>query len=312
MKHQKDYIIGHFSALGAYLIWGVLPIYWKQLDHVPAPEILAHRIFWGFIFLLLFNLISNRKRYFSLLKNKKKRNSMFLTAGLIAINWMVFIYAVTSEQILAASLGYFINPLVSVLLGMLFLKEKLNPLKSIAVMFALTGVAYLGFNYGKLPWISVGLALSFGLYGMFKKIFNLDSINSIMIETMTLSLVGVTFLTILGIKGEGHFLTHSFSTDIYLIISGIVTMLPLFLFAEGARKIPLSSVGFLQYFAPTLMFLIGVLKYKEPLTNTYLISFLFIWAGLAFYSANLLRNQFKRRAYNRKEQQLKRKKYFKS
>lgn len=226
---------------------------------------------------------------------------MFLTAGLIAINWMIFIYAVTSEQILAASLGYFINPLFSVLLGMLFLKEKLNPLKTIAIIFALTGVAYLGFNYGKLPWISVGLALSFGLYGMFKKMFNLDSINSIMIETMTLSVVGITFLTILGIEGDGHFLTHSFRTDIYLIISGIVTMLPLFLFAEGARKIPLSSVGFLQYFAPTLMFLIGVLKYKEPLTNTYLISFLFIWTGLAFYSANLVRNQFKRRAYNRKE-----------
>ena len=300
MQYQKDYIIGHISALGAYLIWGVLPIYWKQLDHVPAPEILAHRIFWGFIFLLLFNIISYRKRYFNLLKDKKKRNSMFLTAGLIAINWMIFIYAVTSEQILAASLGYFINPLVSILLGMLFLKEKLNPLKTIAIIFALIGVAYLGFNYGKLPWISVGLALSFGLYGMFKKIFNLDSINSIMIETMTLSVVGVTFLTILGFEGEGHFLTHSFSTDIYLIISGIVTMLPLFLFAEGARKIPLSSVGFLQYFAPTLMFLIGVLKYKEPLTNTYLISFLFIWTGLAFYSANLVRNQFRRRAYNRK------------
>jgi chloramphenicol-sensitive protein RarD len=226
---------------------------------------------------------------------------MFLTAGLIAINWMIFIYAVTSEQILAASLGYFINPLVSVLLGMLFLKEKLNPLKSIAVIFALTGVAYLGFNYGELPWISVGLALSFGLYGMFKKIFNLDSINSIMIETMILSVVGVTFLTILGVKGEGHFLTHSLSTDIYLIISGIVTMLPLFLFAEGARKIPLSSVGFLQYFAPTLMFLIGVLKYKEPLTNTYLVSFLFIWAGLAFYSTNIIRNQVRKGYYNKQK-----------
>jgi chloramphenicol-sensitive protein RarD len=299
MKHQKDYIIGHFSALGAYLIWGVLPIYWKQLDHIPAQEILAHRIFWGFIFLLLFNIFSNRKRYFHLLKERKKRNSMFLTAGLIAINWMIFIYAVTSEQILAASLGYFINPLVSVLLGMLFLKEKLNPLKTIAVIFALTGVAYLGFNYGELPWISVGLALSFGLYGMFKKIFNLDSINSIMIETMTLSVVCISFLTILGVKGEGHFLTHSFNTDIYLIISGIVTMLPLFLFAEGARKIPLSSVGFLQYFAPTLMFLIGVLKYKEPLTNTYLVSFLFIWAGLAFYSANILRNQVRKGYYKK-------------
>jgi len=300
MGHDKNFIVGHISALGAYLIWGVLPIYWKQLDHVPAQEILAHRIFWGFIFLLLFNIFSNRKAYFQLLKDKKKRNSMFLTAGLIAINWMVFIYAVTSEQILAASLGYFINPLVSVFLGIIFLKEKLNPLKSVAIIFALIGVTYLGLNYGKLPWISLTLALSFGLYGMFKKIFNLDSINSIMIETMTLSVIGITFLITLGINGKGHFLAHSTNTDIYLIISGIVTMLPLFLFSEGARRIPLSSVGFLQYFAPTLMFLIGVLKYKEPLTTTYIISFLFIWTGLAFYSANLVRNQFKRRAYNRK------------
>ena len=295
MNHDKDFITGHISALGAYLIWGILPIYWKQIDHVPAPEILAHRIFWGFVFLLLFNIFSHRRAYFHILKDRKKRNSMFLTAGLIAINWMVFIYAVTSEQILAASLGYFINPLISVFLGMIFLKEKLNPLKTIAILFAIVGVAYLGFNYGKLPWISISLALSFGLYGMFKKIFNLDSLNSIMIETLTLSVVGVSYLIFLATKGEGHFLTYSLDTDIYLIISGVVTMLPLFLFAEGARKIPLSSVGFLQYVAPTLMFLIGVLIYKEPLTTTNLISFIFIWIGLTFYSTNLVRNRFKRK-----------------
>ena len=299
-KLKDENILGHLSTLFAFLIWGVLPIFWKQLKHVPPQEILAHRIFWAFIFLLLINFFSNRKKYFDLIKNRKKRNSILLTAALITVNWMVFILAVNTDHIVDASLGYFINPLVSVFLGLIFLKERMNLLKTIAVLFAVAGVLYLAIDYGKFPWISITLALSFGFYGMFKKIFNLDSINSIMIETMVISIIGVGYLVVLGIQGSGHFLSHSFKTDTFLVVSGFVTKLPLFLFAEGARRIPLASVGFLQYFAPSLMLIIGVLIYDEPLTKTYLVSFILIWTGLGIYTYNLFRSTYQKRKQKRK------------
>jgi chloramphenicol-sensitive protein RarD len=298
MDKKRDYILGHLSALSAYVIWGVLPIYWKQLDHVPAPEILAHRILWGFVFLLLFNVISRRKAYFNLLKNKRKRKTIYITSALIAANWLIFIFAVTSGHIVDASLGYFINPLVSVFLGMLFLKERLNTLKTIAIIFAGTGMLYLAFDYGKFPWISIGLALSFGFYGLAKKSFRLDPLNSIMTETLFLSVLAIAFILFKGSQDTGHFLFFAPTTDLFLVLGGFVTVLPLFLFANGASKIPLASVGFLQYFAPTLMLLIGVFKYGEALTQTYLISFLFIWTGLAIYTVNLVRNSY--RSYGRK------------
>jgi chloramphenicol-sensitive protein RarD len=297
---QKD-ILGHLSAFSAYVIWGVLPIYWKQLDHVPAREILAHRVLWGFLFLLLFNILSRRKDYFRLIRNRATRKTLFITSGLIAINWLVFIFAVVSGHIVDASLGYFINPLVSVFLGMLFFREKLNFLKTLAVLFAMTGMLYLAIDYGKFPWISVALALSFGFYGLAKKSFKLDPINSIMSETLFLSVIAIGYIIFLAIQGTGHFGVADTGTNIFLMVGGFVTMLPLYLFANGANKIPLASVGFLQYFAPSLMLLIGVLKYGEPLTRTYLVSFLFIWTGLALYSLNLVRNRY--RSYNRKRKQ---------
>jgi len=295
MATRKDDILGHLSALSAYLIWGVLPIYWKQLDHVPAGEILSHRVLWGFSFLLVFNLISRRKDYFRLLKNRKTRQMLYITSALIAANWLVFIYAVVSGHIVDASLGYFINPLVSVFLGMIFLKEKLNTLKTLAVIFAMAGVLYLAFDYGQFPWISVALALSFGFYGLAKKSFKLDPINSIMSETLFLSVVAIGYIGFLFSRGSSHFVSGDLSTDLLLIAGGLMTMLPLYFFTNGASKIPLASVGFLQYFAPTLMLLIGVFLYDEPLTKTYLISFFFIWTGLALYSVNLVRNRY--RAY---------------
>lgn len=286
------------------MIWGVLPIYWKQLDHVPAGEILSHRVLWGFAFLLLFNVISRRQDYFRLLKNRKTRQMLYISSALIAANWLVFIYAVVSGHIVDASLGYFINPLVSVFLGMIFLKEKLNPLKTLAIVFAMTGMLYLAFDYGRFPWISVALALSFGFYGLAKKSFQLDPINSIMSETLFLSVLAIGYILFLFIRGGSHFVTGDPSTDLLLILGGLMTMLPLYLFTNGASKIPLASIGFLQYFAPTLMLLIGVVLYGEPLTRTYLISFVFIWTGLALYSLNLVRNRYKAYSSRRKGAQI--------
>ncbi|MBS3808137.1 MAG: EamA family transporter RarD [Bacteroidales bacterium] len=298
MEDRKKDILGHLSAFSAYVIWGVLPIYWKQIDHVPAREILAHRVLWGFVFLLLFNIFSRRKDFFRLLKDRHTRKTLYLTSALIAVNWLIFIFAVISGHIVDASLGYFINPLVSVFLGMIFFREKLNLLKTLAVILAMTGMLYLAIDYGKFPWISIGLALSFGFYGLAKKSFNLDPINSIMSETLFLSVIAIGYLAFLAGQGTGHFAAGDSQTNIYLIIGGFVTMLPLYLFANGATKIPLASVGFLQYFAPSLMLLIGIFKYGEPLTETYLISFLFIWSGLALYTFNLVRNRY--RSYSQK------------
>jgi chloramphenicol-sensitive protein RarD len=180
---------------------------------------------------------------------------------------------------------------------MLFLREKLNLLKSIAISLAMAGVFYLTIDYGRFPWISVGLALSFGFYGLSKKSFGLDPVNSIMMETMFLSLLGILYIIFLNVNGNGHFGGMSFRTDIFLVLSGFVTVVPLFLFANGANKIPLASVGFLQYLTPSLMLMIGVIKYGEDLTQTYLVSLLFIWTGLAIYSVHLLRSGY--RTYNR-------------
>ena len=296
MQIRKDYLLGHLSALSAYLIWGVLPIYWKQLDHVPAREILAHRVLWGFVLLLLFNIFSRRKDYFRLLKDRKTRQRVYITSALIATNWLIFIFAVVSGRIVDASLGYFINPLVSVFLGMIFLKERLNTLKTLAIIFAMTGMLYLAFDYGKFPWISIGLALSFGFYGLAKKSFKLDPINSIMSETLFLSVIAIGYITYLTVQGTTHFVSGDVRTDLFLLVGGLMTMLPLYLFTNGASKIPLASIGFLQYFAPTLMLLIGVFMYGEPLTRTYVISFIFIWTGLGLYTFNLVRNRY--RAYN--------------
>jgi len=301
MQTRKQDILGHLSALSAYLIWGVLPIYWKQIDHVPAREILSHRVLWGFVFLLLFNIFSRRRDYFRLLKDRRTRRTLYITSALIATNWLVFIFAVVSGHIVDASLGYFINPLVSVFLGMIFLKERLNPLKTFAILFAMTGMLYLAIDYGRFPWISVALALSFGFYGLAKKSFNLDPINSIMSETLFLSILAIGYIVYLAVEGTGHFATTSPGTDFFLILGGFMTMLPLYLFTNGASRIPLASIGFLQYFAPTLMLLIGVLLYDEPLTRTYLISFIFIWTGLALYTFNLVRNRYKAYAMKRRK-----------
>ena len=232
MQSRKDYILGHLSALSAYLIWGVLPIYWKQLDHVPAREILAHRVLWGFLFLLLFNVFSRRKDYFRILKNRKTRQRIYITSLLIAVNWLVFIFAVVSGHIVDASLGYFINPLVSVFLGMIFLKEKLNTLKALAILFAMTGMLYLAFDYGQFPWISVALALSFGFYGLAKKSFKLDPINSIMTETLFLSIIAIGYITFLTLQDTSHFAAGDVPTNVLLIIGGLMTMLPLYFFTN--------------------------------------------------------------------------------
>ncbi|GAA4850335.1 hypothetical protein GCM10023331_38720 [Algivirga pacifica] len=220
---------------------------------------------------------------------------MIVTALLISFNWGIYIWGVNSGHTVDVSLGYFINPLVSVFLGMIFFKERLSPLKWIALVLALMGVGYQTYAYGQLPWIAVCLALSFGLYGMFKKKYAMDSMGSLMGETMLITPLALGTILYLSFKGESGLFTLGATTDIMLLLSGIVTSVPLFLFAEGAKKIPLSAVGFLQYIAPSLMLSIGVFFFGENFTETDAISFTLIWCGLLIYTYAAVRGYRKQR-----------------
>ncbi len=268
-------------------MWGVLPGYWKQLQSVPAMEIIYHRIVWSFLVSAILMLSAGRWHIVAeILKNRKRRFIVYITSGTIAVNWLTYVYAINAGKIVEASLGYYINPLVNIFLGMVFLKERFNRLQTCALILAVCGVAYITLNQGSVPWIALSLAFSFGLYGLFKKIGNLDSVTSLTVETMFLSLFALPALVQLGVSGEGAFGGGSLYTDLILAGSGIVSAVPLYLFASGAKVIPLSRVGFLQYTAPTISLFIGVLQYGEPFTSVHAVSFGFIWAGLGLYTVS--------------------------
>lgn len=281
---------GIIYAILAFFSWGVLPLYWKLLNEVPALEILAHRIFWSFIFTLLILFIQKRLRLALLLKDRKTLSTLCLTSLLIGINWFIYIVAVNSNRIVDASMGYYINPLVSIFLGLFILKERLRPLQIIAFVSAIAGVAYFTIDYGRVPWIALVLAFSFAFYGLLKKTSHLESLPSLMVETMFLSPFAVGFILYQAAAGRGAFLTKSIAIDLLLLGAGVVTTLPLYWFAQAAKRIPLSSIGFLQYLGPSLMLIIGVVLYNEPFTLTHMISFSLIWIGVVLYSVTLIQN----------------------
>jgi len=273
----------------AFFIWGVLPFYWKALGEVPALEILAHRILWSFIFIAL--ILAFQKKIFvrKLLSDKNTRRALLLTSGLIGLNWFTYVYAVNSERIVEASMGYYINPILSVFLGIIILKERLNLLQLVAFLFACAGVVYLTLDYGRFPWISVLLACAFALYGLFKKTTDVDSMSSLMIETMLLAPIALFIVIYQTLTGRGALFSLSLCSDLLLIGAGVVTTMPLYWFAQGTKRIRLSSVGFLQYIAPSLMLLIGVFVYNETFTSAHLISFGLVWCGLILYTISLMR-----------------------
>lgn len=280
---------GAFYAGFSYLLWGLLPIYWKLIDHVKTDEILANRVFWSFIFMLVI-LFATKKipAFITTLRgfrsNKKQMFALVAASLLISCNWFLYIWAVNSNQLVEASLGYYINPLVSVLLGMIFLKEKLSPAQYASFAIALVGVLILSMSYGRFPWIAIVLAVSFGLYGLAKKLIKVDSAIGLTLETMVVTPIAFIYIASLFIKGNHSFLTISLSTDLLLIGAGAATALPLLYFAKGAQRIPLSMLGFLQYIAPTLTLILGVFVYGEHFTKLHLLSFMFIWTALTIYS----------------------------
>jgi chloramphenicol-sensitive protein RarD len=276
---------GTLYVLAAFVSWGLLPVYWKALQSVPAHEILAHRVFWSFVFVSL--LLGKQKRWAEFrwtFRTRRNRWICLLTAAIIGSNWFIYIWAVNHDHIVDASLGYFINPLITVLLGVIFLRERLNAWQVTAFILASIGVGYLTLQYGRIPWIALSLALTFGFYGLLRKTARIESLIGLTAETGLLSAPALAFVIMLGLRGEGAAGTASLWTHAQLMGAGLVTATPLLWYTIGVRRIKLSTAGFLQYLAPSMQLLLGVLVYGEPFTRTHLISFGLIWAALLLYS----------------------------
>jgi chloramphenicol-sensitive protein RarD len=285
----NSYKQGLIYTAGSYLLWGILPLYWKMIENVSAEEILAHRIFWSFLFMLI--LLSINKEWKNIMVASKrmiKQPLLFLSlvfsSLLISINWFVYIWSVNNEHMIEASLGYYINPLISVLLGMIFFKEKLNFWQKISFGVAAIGVIIMTIHYGQIPWVAITLALSFGLYGLTKKLTKFSSTIGLTFETMVVTPIAVYYLWMIASQGKSEFLAFDVPTNLLLVGAGVATALPLLLFASGAQLIPLFMVGVLQYIAPTITLVIGIVVYKEPFTTIEMITFTFIWSALILFT----------------------------
>ena len=286
---EKKDVIGTLYTITAFTLWGCLPGYWKLLKSIPPDEIVFHRIAWTFVFATIFVLWSGKKQaIISILKNKKQRFIVIFASIAIVINWMIYVYAINADHIVEASLGYFINPLVSIFLGMIILKEKLTPIQIAALILAVGAVLFLSINNGRFPWIAIILAFSFGLYGLIKKMGNLDSMASLSIEMLFLLPFSVSIILFKEYHGAGAIQNSSLLINIILIGTGVISAVPLYWFAQGTKLISLSRIGFIQYITPTITLLIGVVIYKEPFTSSHVISFSLIWAALILYTASIL------------------------
>lgn len=274
---------GILNGVIAYALWGFFPVYWKLLHDVPAPQLLGHRIGWSFLLLVAVILITRQWSNFRSAVNARVLRIYFIAAILIGINWLLYVWAVNAGFIVETSLGYFINPLLSVLMGVLFLRERLRAAQWIPVILAAIGVAYLTIVYGRLPWIALSLAFSFGFYGLTKKLAPLGSLYGLTLETGILFLPAVIYLGITQANGTGAFLHSGVTVDLLMIGAGVVTTIPLLLFASAAKQIPLSMIGILQYLAPTIQLLIGVFVYKESFDHTRLIGFGIVWLALVIF-----------------------------
>lgn len=276
---------GILLAVSAYVFWGLLPIYWKSIQSVPALEIIGHRIVWAFLFLCIVQMFRNPwQRIHTKLKDRNTRIIFASTTCIIGFNWFLYVWAVNSGYVVETSLGYFINPLVSVFLGVVILRERLRPLQWLAIAIAAAGVLYMTFLYGIFPWIAMALGFSFGLYGLLRKIGSLDSLDGLTFETGLLFLPSFLYLIFLESKGMGTFGRNSLQISVLLSGTGVVTALPLILFAASLKRIPLSLIGILQYILPTMLFVLGFFVYKETFTMKRMIGFVFIWASLVLFS----------------------------
>ena len=289
MTHSDDEIRrGYAFGISCYLLWGIMPIYFKFLLDITPVEIIAHRIGWSVLLLLVLALARRELASILLLMGNRRLVAALATSALlIAVNWLVYVWAVAHQHILAASLGYFLNPLVSVALGVVVLKERLRPMQMVAIGLALLGVVMLAFSALDTLWVTAMLAFSFAFYGLIRKVTPVDALPGLTIETLILFPVAGLYLGWLAVDGTLDFGQHLLST-LLLPLSGVLTSVPLLLFAQAARRLPLATIGLLQYVTPSIQFMVGYLLYDEPLGSTKLFSFLLIWIALAIFTYDTL------------------------
>lgn len=288
MRNEKT--IGVIYAVAAYTLWGILPLYWKLISSVFSIEILSNRIVWSFVFTIaIIGVTKQWEELKHIAKDKKQMIYIFIASILIAFNWGLYIWAVNSGKIVDASLGYYINPFFTVALGVVIFKEKLSLWQGGALFIAFIGVIIKTLQYGKIPWISLGLAISFALYGVTKKSIKANSIVGLTLETTMLTPAALAYIAARGVSGVSAFQNEGVVVILLLIGAGVVTAVPLLLFASGARRLPMSVLGFTQYISPTISLFIGIFMYHEAFTAVDMIGFCFIWAALATYSISQIR-----------------------
>ena len=277
--------VGVAAALAAYIFWGLAPIYFKWIQAVAPVEIIAHRILWSIPFLVGFLLLRDGRNFWRRMRLPPKTIATLLLSGVLVVgNWLIFVWAVVHEQVLATSLGYFIGPLVSFLLGFLFLKERLTRVQTLGVLIAAAGTLYLGWFLGTPPWISLSLAFSFGLYGLVRKMLGVGPMVGLLWETLLMALPALAYVAWAAHKGSLSFGRQGVDIDLLLVLAGLVTVLPLVWFNVAARNLRLSTVGFFQYIAPSMTFLLSVFLFNEPFTQGHAVAFTCIWFALAMVS----------------------------
>ncbi|KAA0681987.1 EamA family transporter RarD [Roseomonas genomospecies 6] len=295
---------GFAAALAAFLIWGlVAPVFFKQLGNVGAVEIVAHRVLWTVVLVGLWLVPTRGLSGIVRGVGSWRRLGVFVvTTALIGSNWTIFIWAVTNGHMIQSSLGYYINPIINVLLGMAFLQERLSKRQGVAVLIATAGVLSLVLSYGEVPWVALSLALTFGVYALVRKKAAIDPLIGLLVETALLVPPAIAYLLWLSAHGAGNFGVHGLGTDLLIILTGPVTAIPLVLFMVGAARLKLSTIGILQYIGPTGQLLLGVAVYGEAFTSSHLLAFGCIWVALALYSADALFTHRAARAEARAEQ----------
>ena len=281
-EHKK----GVFYAIICYGTWGFFPLYWKLLQHVPPVEILCHRMFWSMVFMTTLFVGIRRYPVRSHVRSARQYLLLLLTGALMAANWGIYIWAINNGHIVQSSLGYYINPLLNVLFGFLFLGERLNRWQCVSLLLAVAGVSYLTLDFGSFPLISILLALTFALYGLIRKKTDIDATSALTVETFYMSFPALAYLIITFVRGNNALNDFHLPTALLLALGGVVTALPLLWFGKAAERIPLSTMGFIQYLSPSLQLLIGVSVFGEPFTTSHVICFSCIWIGLIIFSVD--------------------------
>jgi chloramphenicol-sensitive protein RarD len=283
---------GILSATLAFLCWGLFPLYFHAIGEVPPLQILAHRMLWSLLFLVIVLAVRRQWAWLRIVRQPKVLASFVASAILLSLNWLIYIWAVNNGHVIEASLGYFINPLVNIMFGFMLLKERLRRTQWMAIGVAALGVAWLTWQAGSVPWISLALAVTFGGYGLLRKTASLGALEGLSLETMVLFPLAAAYVVWLSVHGQNAFLnTPSDTTRLLLVAAGPITAIPLLRFAGGARKIPLSVLGLLQYLSPTLQFLLGVWLFHEAFTPERLVGFVLHWLALALFAAEGLLNR---------------------